>query len=418
MHTGYNSGDTAWLLVSTALVMFMTPGLALFYGGMVKAKNVLAIMMQNFIAIAVITVIWVVLAYSMAFNHSILGGFIGKPSLNLGLSLNPAPALFHLTVPPAAFLSFQLMFAIITGALITGTAAERIKFSSYVVFIILWTILVYAPVAHWAFSPAGWLNSRGMLDFAGGTVVEINSGFSALGLLLALGPRRKWPKDVSKPHSVPLALAGAGIIWFGWFGFNAGSAITANASAALAFINTQIAASVGLIGWLLYERFKEGYATTLGAASGAIAGMVAITPCAGYVEPYAAIIIGLVAGVICSLVVRLKFKFKLDDSLDVLGVHGFGGLVGTILLGLFATLVANPKGGSGLLASGGFHLFGLQLLGAICSAAYCCVVSYLIALVVKQLIGLRVPEETEQQGLDLILHAETAYSGQDSGQII
>jgi len=404
-----NTGDTAWLLASAALVLFMTPGLALFYGGMVNSRNVLTIMMQNFIAIAVITVTWILFGYSFAFNKSVLGGFIGLPSLSLGLSLNPVPAGLHLAVPAQAYLAFELMFAIITGALITGAVAERMNFLAYVLFIVLWSIVIYCPIAHWAFSPEGWLNSRGMLDFAGGTVVEINSGFSALGLLIAVGPRLKWPKELNKPHSIPISLAGAGIIWFGWFGFNAGSAIDANASAAVAFLNTELAAATGLLGWIIFERFKQGYATTLGAASGAIAGMVAVTPAAGYVEPYASLLIGLAAGVLCALFVNLKHRFKLDDSLDVLGVHGIGGIIGTLLVGFFATTVVYPAGTNGLFIKGSLHLLIIQILGVICTCCYAFLMSFIIAKLIQLFVPLRVSKEVELSGLDLALHAESAY---------
>ncbi|MEM4676141.1 MAG: ammonium transporter, partial [Nitrososphaerota archaeon] len=340
-------------------------------------------------------------------------GFIGAPSL-AGFAANYSIAGFHsLDVPPTAYLSFQLMFAIITAALISGACAERIKFSSFVVFICIWLFLVYIPIAHWSFSPEGWLARRGLLDFAGGTVVEICSGFSSLGLVLALGKRHNWPKEAVRPHSVPLALAGAGIIWFGWFGFNAGSALQANQTAAIAFLNTQVAAGLGLCGWLIVERIKDSHPTTLGAVSGAIAGMVAITPCAGFVEPPAAIVIGLLAGIVCSIFVSFKQKFRLDDTLDVLGVHGIGGVIGTILVGLFATKVVNSSGKNGLFFGGGFHALAIQILGVGASAAWAFALSYLIAMGIKKLIGLRPELQVEMQGLDINLHQEAAYSLSD-----
>jgi Amt family ammonium transporter len=405
-----NSGDTAWLLISAALVLFMTPGLAAFYGGLVSSKNVLSIMMQTFAAIAIITVTWVIMGYSIAFARSGAGNLFGTFSY-LGLSNMKTVAGFkNLTVDPMAYSSFQLMFAIITGALIAGGVTGRMKFSSYCIFIAIWSIFIYAPIAHWAFSPVGFLAKAHILDFAGGTVVEINSGFSTLGLVLALGPRLKFLSEHHRPHSVPIALIGVGILWFGWFGFNAGSALAANAIASIAFINTQIAASCGLIGWEIIEWWKGRKPTTLGAGSGAIAGMVAITPCAGYVSSFPAILIGLAAGLICAAAVRMKFKFKLDDSLDVLGVHGIGGVVGMFLLGLFASKVVNSGGQNGLFYGGGSHQLAIQCLGILLSAAYATGGSFVIAWLLKKTIGLRVDPEIEYSGLDLSEHAEVAYN--------
>ncbi len=412
-----NAGDTAWVLVSAALVLFMTPGLALFYGGMARAKNVLAVMMQCFVCIGLVSVLWAAVGFSLAFGHDAGGGMLGDLGL-AGLSgmAHGLPGFGHLTVPPLAVAVFQMMFAVITAALIAGGSIDRVRFPAFVAFIVLWLLLVYVPLAHWVFSPTGWLAHRGVLDFAGGTVVEINSGFSTLGLVLVLGRRRGWPTEPMPPHSVPLSLMGAGILWFGWFGFNAGSALGANGVAVHALVNTQLAASAGLLGWLVVELVREKVATTLGAASGAVAGMVAITPCAGFVGAMPALLIGAAAGVLCALAVRLKFRLGYDDSLDVLGVHGVGGLVGMVLLGLFAARSIDPAGANGLASGGGFHLLGVEVLAAVVAAAFCLVASWLLALVVDRTIGLRVKAEDEFTGLDLTQHAETAYSGVGGGR--
>ena len=406
-----NAVDTCWVLVSAALVLFMTPGLALFYGGMVRAKNVLAVMMNNFVAIGVVTVLWVLVAGSLAFGpdmgHGLLGGLSLAGFSNLGHHL---PGFRGGGASPMAVMVFQMMFAVITAALISGGTTDRIKFSAFIVLISLWLLLVYSPIAHWVFSPEGWLAQRGVLDFAGGTVVEICSGFSALAVVLVLGHRSGWPKDLMAPHSVPLSLLGVGILWFGWFGFNAGSALAVNDVAVHAFLNTQLAAATGLLGWLVFERFKESHATTLGAASGAVAGMVAITPCAGFVNAVAAIIIGLTAGLICAMAVRLKFRYRYDDSLDVLGVHGVGGLTGMLLLGLFATKSINRQGANGLISGGGLHLLGIQALGAAVTATFAFGVTWLLAKGIDLTMGLRVTAEDEFLGLDLSQHAESAYS--------
>ncbi|HZU80189.1 MAG TPA: ammonium transporter [Acidimicrobiales bacterium] len=412
------NGDTAWVLVSAALVLFMTPGLALFYVGMVRAKNVLAVIMQNFLCMALVTVLWAVVVWSLAFGSDAGGGLVGGLGLaGLGGMAKGIPGFHGLTVPPLAVVAFQLMFAIITAALISGGTVDRMRFSAFAVLITLWLFLVYAPLAHWVFSPEGWLAHRGVLDFAGGTVVEINSGFSTLGVVLVLGRRRGWPSEQMAPHSVPLSLLGAGILWFGWFGFNAGSALAANSVAVHALLNTQLAAAAGLIGWILFERVKEGFPTTLGAASGAVAGMVAITPCAGYLAPMASLLVGVAAGVVCAAAVRLKFRLRYDDSLDVLGVHGVGGLVGMVMLGLFATRSVNPAGADGLLVGGGVHLFAWELLAAVVAAVYCVVVTGGLALAVDRVMGLRVSPEVEFSGLDLAQHAESAYSFGGGGRV-
>lgn len=406
------SGDTAWVLVSAALVLFMTPGLALFYGGMVRAKNVLSVMMLSFVCIGVVSVLWAVVAFSLAFGHDAGGGIIGGLGLaGLGNMGRHLPGMAGLHVPPLAVMVFEMMFAVITAALLSGGMVDRTRFWGFVVLIVLWTLLVYVPLAHWVFSPEGWLAHRGVLDFAGGTVVEIDSGFSTLAIVLVLGRRRGWPKEQMSPHSVPLSLLGAGILWFGWFGFNAGSALGANDLAVHAFVNTQLAAAAGLLGWIAFEQVKEKLPTTLGAASGAVAGMVAITPCAGFVGPMPSLLIGAVAGFVCAGAVRLKFRFGYDDSLDVLGVHGVGGLIGMVLLGCFATRAVDPAGANGLfMGAGGAHFFAMEVLAAVVAAAYAFAMTWVLAKLVDRTIGLRVTPEVEDRGLDLALHAETAYA--------
>ena len=316
-----------------------------------------------------------------------------------------------------AILTFQLMFAIITAALISGGTTDRIKFPSFLVLIVLWLFCVYIPLAHWVFSPDGWLAAHGVLDFAGGTVVEINSGFSTLAIVLVLGRRRGWPGEAMAPHSVPLSLLGVGILWFGWFGFNAGSSLAVNSVAVSAFIATQAAAAAGLVGWLIFERITESYPTTLGAASGAVAGMVAITPRAGYVSPMVALLIGGLAGVVCALAVRLKFKLRYDDSLDVLGVHGVGGVLGMVMLGLFASKAINPAGRDGLANGGGLDLIGSELMAVGVTIAVAFGVTFVLAKLVDMTIGLRVDPEDEFNGLDLSQHAESAYSLGGMGRI-
>ena len=405
-----SGGDTAWVLGSAALVLFMTPGLALFYGGMVRAKHVLGMIMQSFTCIGVVSVLWVLAGFSLAFGPDAGGGMIGDLSM-VGLRHIGAgvPGL-HLTIPPLAFVSFQMMFAIITAALITGATADRLRFPAFVLFITVWSLLVYAPIAHWSFSPGGWLYHRGVLDFAGGTVVEINSGFSALAAAVVVGRRRGWPELMS-PHSLPLTMMGAGVLWFGWFGFNAGSALGANSVAAQALINTQLAAASGLIGWVAFERIRGGHATTLGAASGAVAGMVAITPCAGFVGTLPSIAIGLAAGFICVLAVQVKFRLRYDDSLDVLAVHGVGGVVGVLLLGVFAAAAIDPAGRNGLASGGGLHLLGQQTLAAVVTMAYAFGATYLVGRGVNAIMPMRVSPVEEDEGLDNTQHSETAYSG-------
>jgi ammonium transporter, Amt family len=406
-----NPGDTAWVLGAAALVMFMTPGLALFYGGMVRAKNVLGMLMQNFFCLGLISVIWAALTYSLAFSGD--NKWIGNLDLAwLRDAATTSPTGFELSIPPLLFLAFQLMFAIITPALITGAIADRMKFSAWVWFIGLWAILVYAPIAHWVFSPAGWLFKRGALDFAGGTVVHINAGIAALAAVFILGKRRGWPNHPMPPHALPFTLIGAGILWFGWFGFNAGSALKGDGIAAQALLNTHLAAAAAMLGWLAVERLRTGHATTLGAASGLVAGLVAITPCAGFVGGMAPIYIGLIAGGVCALAVSLKFRFGYDDSLDVVGVHLVGGLVGSLLLGFFADAGINPAGADGVFLGGGFGLFGEQVVAVVATMVWSFVVTFAIVFVLSKLLpgGIRVSEEDEETGLDLSQHSETGYA--------
>lgn len=403
-----NAGDTAWVLAASALVLFMTPGLALFYGGMVRAKNVLGMLMANFFTITVVTLLWALVGYSLAFGPDAGGaGIIGSLDF-IGLRNVGAQPIEGQTIPSSAFMVFQMMFAIITPALITGAIAERMKFSAWVVFAAVWSIIVYSLVAHWAFAADGWLYKMGARDFAGGLVVHINAGAAALALVLVLGKRHGWPREIIRPHGLPLTLLGTAILWFGWFGFNAGSALGATPIAANAFVTTQIAAALAAGGWVAAEWLKTGKPTTLGAASGAVAGLVAITPCAGFVGPMAAIVIGIVAGVLCYLAVSLKFRFGYDDSLDVVGVHLVGGVIGSLLLGVFADTAFNPDGPEGLLFGGG-AFFGKQVVAVIAVLAFSFIATYIIATVVKAVMGLRVSEEDELTGLDIAQHEERGW---------
>ena len=403
-----DTGDTAWVLTSAALVLFMTPGLAFFYGGMVRSKNMLAMLMQNFFAMGIVTILWVLFGYSLAFGNTGNAGVIGNFDF---VGLEGLTNSVSGTIPTLAFVAFQLTFAVITPALITGAIADRMRWGAWVAFITLLSVFVYLPVAHWIFA-GGWLAARGALDFAGGTVVHVNAGAGALALVLILGRRLGWPKDHMPPHSLPWTLIGTGILWFGWFGFNAGSALGANFVAAQAFINTFVAAAAAMIGWLIAERIKTGHATTLGAASGAVAGLVAITPCAGFVGGIAPIIIGFVTGVVCLLAIQLKFRFGYDDSLDVIAVHLVGGIIGSVLLGLFADAAVNSAGKDGVFYGGGWSLFGEQVFAVAVVFAFSFVVSGVIGLVLKAAMptGIRVSAEDEEIGLDLTQHSETAYA--------
>src|SRR5450759_3067843 len=406
--TQVNAGDTAWIVVCTALVLLMTPGLAFFYAGMVRSKHALAMIMQSFVTIAIVTVTWVVVGYSLAFDRDAAGGLIGGLHL-VGLThAEIAVPGFNLTFPPLAFVAFQLMFAILTAALISGASADRMKFGAFVTFIAIWSVVVYAPLAHWVWSPGGWLNKAGLLDFVGGTVVEICSGASALALALVIGPRRGWPREIMAPHNLPLTLLGAALLWFGWIGFNAGSALSAGHLAASAALATHLSGVGGMIGWLVLEKRATGKATTLGAASGAVAGLVAITPAAGVVSPLPALLLGCIAGAAALLAIRLKYRFKYDDSLDVVAVHYVGGVIGTLFIGLVAAVAVNPAiAHQGLLLGGGLTQLARQGLGVLAASVFAFTVSYLIARALRATIGLRVAPEHEAEGLDSSQHAET-----------
>ncbi|MCC6340049.1 MAG: ammonium transporter [Acidimicrobiia bacterium] len=410
-----DAANTAWVLVSAALVMFMTPGLAFFYGGMVRAKNVLAMLAQNFFSLGLVSILWVALCFSLVFGGT--GGLLGNLDLawmrGLDTALPGYTGAAALTIPAPVFMSYQMMFAVITPALITGAVADRIRFSAWVWFLGLWLVFVYSPVARWVFSPEGWLFRRGALDFAGGTVVHINAGIAALAAVLVLGRRRGWPERAMPPHSLPLTLIGTGILWFGWFGFNAGSALGAGELAGRAFLNTHLAAAAALIGWLAVERLRTGHATTLGAASGAVAGLVAITPCAGFVGGMAPVYIGLIAGAVCYFAVSLKFRFGFDDALDVIGVHLVGGLVGSLLLGFFADQTVNAAARDGVFLGGGWGLFGEQVLAVAVTVVWSFVLTYAICRILDVALpgGIRASEDDEETGLDLSQHSEVAYAG-------
>lgn len=426
--TVLNSGDTAWMLASTALVLLMTPGLAFFYGGMVRTKSVLNMMMMSFITIGIVSILWVIYGFELAFGYkanspwygnisfSSLGGMVNEFTNNGGIY--PIPVL--------VFAAFQLMFAIITPALISGAIADRTKFVSWAVFVTIWTTIVYFPVAHWVFAfgnkvgdtftGTGFLAGKGLEDFAGGTAVHINAGAAGLALAIILGKRVGWRKESMRPHSLPLVLLGSGLLWFGWFGFNAGSSLAANGIAGLAFLNTQVATAGALIGWILVEKIRNGHATSLGAASGAVSGLVAITPACAFVAPWAAVVIGLFAGIFCALAVGLKYKLGFDDSLDVVGVHLVGGIWGSLAIGLFGTSVVNSVGLDGLFYGGGTLLLGKQALGVGMVAVYSFVVTLILGFVIEKTIGFRIKADKEVEGIDLNEHAETAYELSNSSR--
>ncbi|GLZ11290.1 ammonium transporter [Actinomadura sp. NBRC 104425] len=411
-----DSGSTAWMLVSTALVLLMTPGLAFFYGGMSRAKSVLNMMMMSFASIAVVGMIWVVYGFSLAFGDggalsSFIGGF-GDAGL-VGLE-KAATADDGTGIPQLVFVAFQATFAIITVALISGAIADRAKFGAWLVFIAAWVTLVYLPIAHWVWwsdgeDKAGWIFDLGALDFAGGTVVHINSGVAALALALVLGKRKNWPKEPARPHNLPFVLLGAALLWFGWFGFNAGSALAANETAAVAFINTMVATCAAGFAWIVVEKLRDGAFTTLGMASGIVAGLVAITPACAFVTPIGALVLGLIAGAVCAFAVGLKYRLGYDDSLDVVGVHMVGGIVGALLIGILATTAVNDGGADGLLAGGGLGLLGKQAVAVVATLAYSFVVTFVIAKVIDLVAGFRIPEDEEVSGIDTATHAETAY---------
>ncbi len=409
-----NAGDTAWVLISGALVLFMTPALALFYGGMVRAKSALNMMMMSFAAMGVTSIIWVLYGYSLAFgksNGGIIGGF---ENLGLAKTLNQVVGAPGHEIPTLAFVMFQMTFAIITVALLSGAIADRAKFGSWVVFVAFWVTLVYLPICHWVFASqngtGGWIVDKlHTLDFAGGLVVEINSGAAALALAIVLGKRDGFKKDPMRPHNMPLVLLGAGALWFGWFGFNAGSALSAGHLAATAMINTQIATAAASMTWMAFEKYRDGKATTLGVASGAVAGAVAITPACGFVNPLGALFLGLLAGVASAWAVTRKYKYGYDDSLDVVGVHGIGGILGMLAIGFLATLTANSAGANGLFFNGGATQLGHQVIAVIVVALFSFVATWIIATVIAKTIGFRVFRDDELNGLDTTFHAESAY---------
>jgi ammonium transporter, Amt family len=404
-----NSGDTTFVLISAALVMLMTPGLALFYGGMVRGKNVLGTIMQSFIVLGVITLQWVLWGYSMSFGPD-YGGLIGGLEwFGLkGVGMAPSPD-YGPTVPHLAFMIFQCMFAVITPALITGAFAERMKFSAFLLFILLWATFVYNPLAHWVWGVGGWMGAMGALDFAGGTVVHISSGFSALAAALVVGKRLGYGSTAYIPHNLPMTVTGAALLWFGWFGFNAGSALAADGLAANAFVVTHIASSVAAFSWLLVEWCHKGKPTTLGAASGAVAGLVAVTPASGFIGPVSAIIIGALAGPICYGGILLKSKLRYDDSLDVVGIHGLGGTWGALATGLFASKAVNEAGADGLFFGNSGQL-AIQFVSVLVTMIFAFVMTLVILKILDKVIGLRVGEEEEQKGLDISLHDEKGYN--------
>jgi Amt family ammonium transporter len=416
-----STGDTAWMLASSALVLLMTPGLAFFYGGMVRTKSVLNMMMMSMATVGVVSIIWVIYGFELAFGVdgkspwygaikiSDLGNQVGAVANNGG----------EYPIPLLVFAAFQLMFAIITPALISGAIADRAKFVPWTIFVAIWTTVVYLPVAHWVFAfgnkvgdvvtGAGYLAAKGVQDFAGGTAVHINAGAAGLALAIVLGKRIGWRKESMRPHSLPLVMLGAGLLWFGWFGFNAGSALGANGIAGLAFLNTQVAAAAALIGWIFVEKVRNGHATTLGAASGAVAGLVAITPACAFVAPWAAVVIGFLAGVICSIAVGMKYLFNFDDSLDVVGVHLVGGIWGSLSIGLFGSSAVNSIGLDGLFFGGGTALLGKQALAVALVAGYSFFATLIIGFAIEKTIGFRVTKESELEGVDFNEHAESAY---------
>ncbi|WP_243360539.1 ammonium transporter [Fundidesulfovibrio terrae] len=403
-----NAADTAFVLVSAALVLLMTPALGLFYGGMVRSKNILGTLMHSYVLIGLISVEWAVLGYSMAFGPDVHGLVGNLDWMNLA-SVGQEPfETYSKTIPHLAFMAFQMMFAVITPALITGAFAERIKFSAFLLFSLIWAVVIYNPLAHWVWGDGGWLRAMGALDFAGGAVVHMSSGASALAFCLFLGKRKNYGHEPFIPHNLPMTILGAGLLWFGWFGFNAGSALAANGLASAAFVTTHLAASAASLSWILAEWMHRGKPTTLGLASGAVAGLVAITPAAGFVTPMAAIFIGLVGGVVCYLGVNIKHIFKYDDALDVVGVHGLGGTWGALATGLFATKAVNPDGGDGLLFGNPEQLW-IQFVSVVATWVFCFVGTMVILAVVNAIVKVRVSDEDEVKGLDVSQHGETGY---------
>ena len=417
-----NSGDTAWVLVSAALVLLMTPALAFFYGGMVRMKSVLNMMMMSFGALALVSVLWVLYGYSMAFGNSTGGkGLLGDPTEFLGLKGLMNPESVSGSIPSMAFVAFQAVFAIITVALISGAIADRAKFGTWMIFAGIWATLVYFPVAHWVFAfsskdgsyTGGWIaNNLGAIDFAGGTAVHINAGAAGLALAIVLGKRIGFGKTAFRPHNLPFVMLGAGLLWFGWFGFNAGSALTAGTTASVVWMTTLTATAAGSLAWMLTERLRDGHATSLGAASGIVAGLVAITPACSSVNILGALAIGVVAGVLCALAVGLKYRFGFDDSLDVVGVHLVGGIVGTLMIGFVATEEA-PAAVSGLFYGGGFSQLGKQAVAGGAVLAYSLILTLIIGYALSKTIGFRIDQDAEAEGIDVTQHAESAYESSD-----
>jgi len=404
----FNQGDIAFMLICTALVLLMTPALAFFYGGLVKRRHVLSIMMQSIAAIGIITIIWVVIGYSLAFGNdikSVIGGLDHFLLNGVGLEGRTEGA----TIPAVLFMAFQLVFAILTPALMTGGTAERLRFPAYVLFIALWSILVYSPIAHWVWG-GGWLGQMGALDFAGGTVVHISSGISALVAALVIGKRFNKKNDPTIPHNIPFVLLGAAFLWFGWFGFNAGSELAADGTAVIAFVTTMIAPGAALLGWIIVEKIHHGKPTMLGAASGIVAGLVAITPACAFVTPFASAVIGFVAGALCYFAVAvIKEKLGYDDALDVFGIHGIGGTWGAIATGIFCSSAVNPLGTDGLAYGGGFHQVGIQIIAILATYAYAAIATFIILKVVGMATPLCASEEEQVTGLDITQHGESAY---------
>jgi Amt family ammonium transporter len=400
-----DSAATAWLLISTALVLLMTPGLAIFYGGMVRTSGVLNMIMMSFISIPLVTVAWLLAGYSLAFSDG--SGFIGGLA-HAGMR-GIGPDTVHGSVPELLYSTFQLSFAIITAALISGAIADRAKFAAWMVFVPVWSIVVYCVVAHWVWAPTGWLFKMGALDYAGGLVVEVVSGSSALALALVLGPRIGFKVEAMRPHNLPFVILGVGLLWFGWFGFNAGSALAANGMAAAVFLNTLVAGCLGMLGWLSVEQIRDGKPTTFGAASGVVAGLVAITPSCGTVNTFGAAMVGLAAGIVCAFAIGLKFRLNYDDSLDVVGVHFVGGVVGVLLIGVLATSVMTG-GPEGLVSGGGVGLLGKQVLAVAVVAIYAFTVTFALGTLIDRLMGFRISADDEASGVDFTQHAETAYA--------
>jgi len=403
-----DTGSTAWMLVSAAMVLFMTPGLALFYAGMVRSKNVLSSTMHSLFAMGLVSVIWAVIGYTLAFGPDTGGVVGGLKFFGLDGVLGSVTGIGTSAIPTSVFAMYQGMFAIITVGLITGAVAERMKFKAYVIFAALWALLVYSPLAHWVWG-GGWLAQLGALDFAGGTVVHIASAAAALAAAIVLGKRKGYGTEEMRPHNIPMSVLGAGILWFGWFGFNAGSALGSGQLAGSAFMATNLSAAAGMLMWSLAEVLTGHKPTVLGAASGAVAGLVGITPAAGFVGPMPALAIGAITGLACYFGLRLKSRFKFDDALDVVGVHGVGGTTGAILTGVFASVAVNSAGANGLLFGGGLALLGKQLVGVGATIAFSFTVSFIILKLLDATMGIRVDAETESNGLDVAEHAETGY---------